>query len=470
MPGLNLTSEQFRTARQSIQSRYVRIELLNYQFQTVDSIEGNCISGNITIEANSDVRRTGNITLAINNSTFEVEPGGKIWLDKYLRVWVGTYSLMTGEISWTNCGIFIIDAPNYHYDISNNTLTISLLDLMAKLTGVRNGYLKGIPVKIDAGVDIRSAIISTLALGDFNKYIVAMPPSPSTVPFDLEFSQGSTVYDVLKGLVNIYSDYEMFFDVNGTFIYQKIPTGDNDPILVDDTLWDSINASEDIAIDFQNVKNSIEIYGRIHDPAYFSTQTVVTGDTINLTIPEVTAYSNDVIYGFTLTDNPGYTNMKLRINGLATLPITLDDGVTNAVIKTEDGEIYYCVQYKGLYWNWLGHLQAYALAEDTNPESPFYVDGTVGRIRLPLFGDQYENIFSDDLAQQRANYELYLHANMNDTITLNCVPVYWLDVNILTEYTLERNGQKNLYLIKSINLGLAPTDTMSVSMMRFYPT
>lgn len=468
MPSLNITNEQFSTALQRIQSRYIRIELLNYQFQTVDSLEGIATAGSITIDANSDVRRTGNITLVVTNSSFEVTPGGKIWLDKYLRIWVGTQNLRGGDTVWTNCGIFIIDAPSYSYDNSTNTLTLSLLDLMAKLTGTRNGYLPGLPVSFEAGESIRQAIISTIALGGFTQYMVDDPPAPGTIPNKLEFGQGSTIYDLLNGLVSIYPTYEMFFDVNGTFIYREIPTGADDPVLVDDTLWSVVVSNEQVVPDFQNIKNVIEVYGRTHDPAYFSAETTVSGSNINLSITSVTGYSEGLIYGFTLTDNPGYTNMSLQINELGSYPVTLDDGQTPAVIQAESGEVYYCVQFQGTYWNWLGHLQAYGYAEDNNPDSPFYTQGSVGVLRLPLFGDEYENIFSDDLATQRADYELYMHTNMNSTITLTCLPVYWLDVNILVQYTA-RNSQTGLYLIKNITYGLAPTDNMSVTLMTFYP-
>lgn len=469
MPSLNITDGQFRSALQNIQSRYIRLELLNFQYQTVDTIEGVCTSGSFNIDANSDIRRTGSIVLVVTDSSFEVASGGKVWLDRFIRAWVGTASLYTGEIEWTNCGIYIIDAPSYQYDAATNTLTLSLLDLMAKLTGVRNGYLKGIPTILSAGENIRQAIIDTLVLGDFTQYVVEEAPSPGTIPNDLEFSQGATIYDLLAGLRDIFPDYEIYFDIDGTFFYKPIPTGDGDPVLVDDTLWSNIVVSEQIDVDFQNVKNSIEVYGRTHDPAHFSTSTSVSGSTITLTIADVSAYSDGVIYGFTLTDNPGYTNMSLRINSLASLPVTLDDGTTNATIKAESGEVYYCVQYKGTYWNWLGHLQAYGMAEDTNPDSPFDINGTVGTIRLPLYGGEYENIFSDDLAQQRAERELWLHTNMNNTIQLTCVPVPWLDVNILVSYTDMRNNETNQYIIKSINYGLSPSDNMTVTMMRFYP-
>lgn len=469
MAGFNITSTQFQTALQNIQSRYIKLELLNYQFQTVDSLEGICTGGSISIDANSDIRRTGSLSLVIIGSTFDVQPGSQVWLDKFVRVWVGTASLLTGEVDYTSCGIFIIDAPSYQYNPSTNTLTLSLLDLMAKLTGVRNGYLPGVPVILSAGENIRQTIIDTLALGGFTKYIVEEAPSSGTIPNDLEFSQGATVYDLLAGLRDIYPSYEMYFDVNGVFYYKPIPTGVNDPVYIDDSLWTNIVTEENISVDFQNVKNVIEVYGRTHDPAHFSTTTTVSGTTIQLTINDVTEYTEDMIYGFTLTDNPGYTGYSLQVNSLTAYPILMSDGVTAADIPAESGEVYYCVQFKGTYWNYLGHLQSYGYAEDDNPQSPFYINGTVGQIRLPLYGGEYENCYSDDLAQQRAEYELWLHTNMNNSLTLTCVPVYWVDVNLLVEYTSQRTNQTAQYLTKSITLGLGPTDSMTVNMIQFYP-
>ena len=465
---LNITEQQYRTALQSMQSRYIWLELLNYNFQTVDELSGVAISGSINIDANADVRRTGSIELVVKDSTFEVQSGGKIWLDKYIRVWVGIASLYTGEIERVNCGLYIIDAPSYKYNVNTNILTLNLLDLMAKLTGIRNGYLKGIPTVIKAGESIRKAIIDTLGLGGFTQYVIDEPPSPGTVPNDLEFSQGSTIYDVLSGLRDIYPNYEMYFDIDGVFYYKPIPTGYNEPISADDSLFNHIVISEDLTTDFQNVKNSIEVYGRIHDPSHYSTATSVSGTTISLTIADISTYVEDLIYGFTLTDNTGIVNPSLKINSLASYPIKTDDG-NPAIIQAEAGEVYYCVQFKGDHWRWLGHLQAYGFAEDLNEQSPFYVGGTVGRIRLPLYDGEYANCITDDLAQQRAEYELWKHTNLNNSLTLGVIPVYWLDVNILVEYTLKRNNVKNQYLIKSINLGLAPTDTATIEMIQYYP-
>ena len=129
--------------------------MLNFQLNIVDEISGDLIGLEVSIDANSDLRRSCTVNLVVRNSSFDIQPGGKIWLDKYIKVWIGLMSLITGEIEYTNCGVYIIDAPSYNFNPSTNTLSLSLLDLMAKLTGIRNGYLPGTPVVLSAGENIR---------------------------------------------------------------------------------------------------------------------------------------------------------------------------------------------------------------------------------------------------------------------------------------------------------------------------
>lgn len=461
------TNTQFQTSLQGLQTRFIRLELLNYQLQTVDEISGVCTSGSLSVDANADIRQTANIVLAIKDSSFEVESGARIWLDKYIRLLVGTRSVRTGEVEYVNRGMFIIDAPSYEYAPDTNTLSLNLLDLMAKLTGDRNGYLPGVKTILKAGENIRQAIIDTLALGGFTQYVVEEAPNPGTIPNDLEFSQGSTVYDLLSGLRDIYPFYEMYFDANGTFFYKRRPTGENDPVVVDDTLLSTVVTNEKVEVNFQDVKNVIEVWGRTHDPEHYSEVANISNNVISLEIADVTAYSDDIVYGFTLKDNQGLTAPKLKINSLAEYPIKNDDG-SATTIKAEAGDVYFCVQFKTNHWRWLGHLQSYGYAEDNNEKSPFYINGSVGKIRLPLYDGDYANCVTDDLAQQRAEYELWKHTNLNNTVTLTCVPVYWLDVNTLAEYTLQRNGRKYKYLITSLQMGFAPSDNMTITMTRYY--
>lgn len=473
MAQINITADELQVVKQRIQNRYAKIELLNSDFQVIDSLEGVTLNGSISVDANSDMRRSATIKFIITDSTFEVSKDGKIWMDKYIVLWLGTENILTNEIVYSKLGTFVLDAPSYEYDAVNNSVQVSLLDLMSKLSGLRNGYLPGVPILVSAGENMREAIIDTLALGGFTKYICSEGPEGGLLPLDLNFSQGSSIYTVLAGIRDVYPNYEIFFDVDGVFHYQPIPTGENEPVQIDDALWESIVISEKVDVDFQNVKNVIEVWGRTHDPAYFPSAITVHDTLITLTISEVSAYEDAVIYGFTITTDTDITAPTLRIGSLTAYSI-LDDYGEAVTIEGTGQEEYYCIEYVANsggtpYWRWLGGLQAFSEVKDENPDSPFYVGGSIGEIRLPLYGGDYDNCITDNLAYQRAKYELYQHTNMQNTLTLNCAPVNWLDVNTLVEYTLQRNGETNQYLIKSFSFGFDIDDTMSITMIKYYP-
>ena len=89
-----------------------------------------------------------------------------------------------------------------------------------------------------------------------------------------------------------------------------------------------------------------------------------------------------------------------------------------------------------------------------------------------LSGGDYDNIYTSELAQERADWELYTRCKIQDSVTLTCVPIYWLDVNWLVEITLPNKQGTEVteqYLIKSINTTLDISGTQSITMMKYYP-
>ena len=124
------------------------------------------------------------------------------------------------------------------------------------------------------------------------------------------------------------------------------------------------------------------------------------------------------------------------------------------------------------YFQFMGEITPYAQIKEENPDSPYYVGGSVGEIRQVLQGGNYDNIYTSDLAMERAKWELYRLCRLQDNVTLNCVPIYWLDVNWIVEITLPNKygvEEKELYMIKSINIGSGLGSTQSITMARYYP-
>lgn len=380
------TQNEYNVAKQNGRIIHTKIYLLNFKLQKVDEISGVVLDGStFSIDATSDIRRTCNISIIPIDSSFNVEYGSKIWIDKYIQIYIGIEdNKNNNEIVYTNMGIYLINNPNRVYNATQNILTISGLDLMSKLTGLRNGSLDGIEYQVPANSSIKGAIQSSLDLANITKYNVVTPTPTPLTPNAISIAIGGTIYDILKQLVDVNANYQMYFDVDGVFYFNLIPSGQNEPIMVDDDIWKNNLISYSTDISFENVKNNIEVFGK-----------------------------------------------------------TQSDGTT-----------------------------PYGLAQDTNPNSPFYINGTAGIIRIVLNGGEYDNISTNSLAQQRANYELYLRCKLQDQIQLSCVPIYWLDVNWVVQITLpNKQGieETNLYITKKINTTLGMNGTQDITLMKYYP-
>ena len=426
-----MLDKERQVARQNGRILHTKIYILNFSMQKVAEISGIVLDGaTFTNDATSDIRRTCSISLIPqdNNILLSYANNMQNWIDKYIQIFIGIED-NNSEITYTNMGIYIVENPSKTYDAQTNTLTINGIDMMAKLTGLRNGYLEGMEYQIPAfqkdsngnlihdangnevPSKIRDAMLRSIQLSGIKKYVIESPSPTPTVPNDINISVGGTVYDLVIALRDINANYQAYFDVNGTFRFNQIPSGHNEPIMVNDETWKDVLISYNTSIDFDSVKNYIEVYGK--------------------------------------TDDKGET------------PV--------------------------------------GIAYDNNPQSPFYYKGHAGTIRIVLNGGEYDNIQGqteapsikqypyttmqermnephwrayDILAQQRADYELYLRCKLQDCVTITCVPLYWLDVNWLVEITLpNKDGveETNQYIIKSINTTLSTQGTQEIKLMRYYP-
>lgn len=465
-----ITQAQYNTTQQTIRNTYLKINLLDFNYLTIDTIEGNVISGSVQINSDSDIRRTCDISIVVTNSSFDVAPGGKIWLDKLIQIYVGVIPSDKNDIEWTNLGIYLINQPSYQYDATTHTLTFQGVDLMAKLTGLRYGYLSGVTYKVPAGSNVKDVIIAILKENGFSRYVVSecynTNETIQDVPNDMEYEMGSSWFDILSDLRDILPNYQIYFDVDGVFHYEQIPYNDNEPIMIDDNIWDENVISESVNVDFESVKNSIEVYGKTHDISNYPSEISVENSNIKLTIATITKLEEYVMIGFTLTQDV-IGKITIQVNDFEKTKLVDADGIQLEELKKDE---YWVARYtKNNEWEFLGHQQAFGSYKDENPNSPFYINNPSGEIKLVLYGGDYEYIFSDDLAIQRAKFEIYQRCRMNDTVDITCVPIYWADVNWMVNYTTFDTAEAKQYMIKSINTDLTYNGTQTIQMISYYP-
>lgn len=672
---INIGAEDYNVLKQQYIKKYIRLELLDFQYNIVDELSGNMTKCSINVDSNSDLRRSCDLGFVVTTSTFDIKAGSKLWLDKFVRPYVGYENMRTGEIQWYNQGIYLVNNPQWSYNASTNEISMQALDLMSKLTGLRNGNLEGIPTKIAKDENVREAIIKTIELGGFTKYICEECKTKDgtivPVPYDIEIDVGGTIYDILTGLRDIMPNYQIYFDINGVFHYEPIPLAYDDPVLIDDDLFNNVLISENINTDFESVKNYVEVLGHTWDVDYYSPSesTTVSGGTITPTFSDLKKLEDGTAVGITLPVDvnsasginidflgtnkivdidsqnvqslskdtewifqfvpgqklpSGYTELEyiqssgsqyintgfkpnqdtkiiismaffgsagenllgsrnsssdttnrfgivtfgssskivsyvgstetqsilldssihnytlskagLNVDGVSyggtytssfscAYPITLfawNNG-SNGIVKNSSkiidckifsGEVlvrnfipckdssgaiglYDIIENQfyqnagsgafiagpeipstedkgGPFWRFMGHQQAQATSYDNNPSSPFYVgdpigSSSVGRIRIVLYGGEYDNIYSDDLAKQRADFEIYQRSRLNDSISMETIPIPWMDANIVISHRFGQKQEPSKYIVKSFSVDYATGGTMTINAISWYP-
>lgn len=465
-----ITQAQYNTAKQSQRNISIRINLLNFSKQIIDSIEGQVISGSITSDANSNMRNTCDIQMVVTDSSFNVEAEGKIWMDRYIQIYIGVEDLKTHQTIWTNKGIYLLNQPTYGYSAESKVLSFQGVDMMALLTDMRGGMLAEAYL-IPAGSNVRDVIITILGVNGINEYVVDdcknSDGSIQPVPYDMTFDVGSTWWDVLESLQSILPNYQMYFDVDGVFHYETTPYRADESVRMDDDIWKQNVISENVSYDFETIKNSVKVLGRTHSVNYYATEVSVDKNIVNLTIPGMTAITDGLLIGFVLKQSI-YGEVSLNVNNLGAKSLTKMDGAAVTSLAKDE---YWTASYNGANnsWQFLGHLQAVGEWMDDNPHSPFFVGNPAGEIKIVLYGGDYDNIMSDELATQRAEWEIYQRCRMNDSITLTSVPIYWSEVNWMVAYTPLGQDVVNQYLIRSITTDLTHDGTQTYTLIRWYP-
>ena len=488
-----ITQAQYDTAKQTHRKVYVHINLLNFKKQIIESIEGRVVSGTLTSDANSNMRNTCDIQMVVTDSSFNVESGGKVWIDRFIQVYVGVENAFTGEIIWTNKGLYLLNQPTYGYDAVSKMLSFQGVDLMALMTDMRSGMLTEAYV-IPTGTNVRQVITTIVTMNGFNEYVIEecrnSDGSIQPVPYDMEFDVGATWWDVLEALQSILPNYQMYFDVDGVFHYEPTPYKGNEPVRMNDDIWKENVISESVSYDFESVENSVKVLGRTHSVNYYSTAyrfyeegpfIHVEGDpneyrVLSIDVPGVPEQPGDgTLIGFVAEkDLTGPFFLWVGGKDIATGRLLNDDG--SPVMELPKDE-YWVFSYKSPKttgnqsgdWIFLGHVQAVGEWMDDNPRSPFFVGNPAGEIKIVLYGGDYDNIMSDDLARQRAEWEIYQRCRMNDSITLTSVPIYWSEVNWMVSYTPLGQKVVNQYLIRSITTDLTHDGTQTYNLVRWYP-
>lgn len=545
------TQLQYNTAVQPYRNISIKIEVLDFNYYILDDISGIATSAKFSINADSDIRRTCNIDMVLKDkystnplSNFVYwEAGNPFWFDKYLKIYIGIDDIASGERVWSNQGIYLINEPSLVYDAETNSLSFEGVDLMAKLTGMRNGNLEGMGYEIPVGSNIKNTIISILAEQGFKKYVFPTVLPQDTTPYDIKVNAGGTSYDLLSQLRDIMPNWEMFFDVDGVFYFQEITANATSDYyitpFVDADTFKLLHSSAQLDTSFEDVKNYIEVYGKAIDAPYAPTSVTINNNILDIIVAEST-FTIDSVYDYSFTLGKLDESPVLLATPITQLHITIGTGISSTItipdsLKIKYTNMSYVFRISGQLgissWSvqYLGYAQPFGMAWDGNEQSPFYVGQNVNewdartsynslndvcyynnicyknkvignynhqppnstywtvlyevsdysdaiyhkpkfkkQVRIVLSGGEYDNIYSNDLAIQRAKYEVYLRSTLHDNIQITLLPIYWMDVNQIIEYQMPNESEPSYWLVKTVSTDFSVDGQQTITAIRYY--
>ena len=536
------SQNEISAIKQNIKDVYIKVELLTSNMTIIDSLTGNLVSDSFSSDAGSIQRRSYTCDLVvsdharkINKSTilseYLIGKNNKIWIDKYIRVYYGIFSFRAREIIWWRIGTFTYVSANYTFGATECNLSLTCADKMCNYDGTKNGLIHQtkydditgesaagfkIPAVAQYEKDsngnilkdsngnrivksynkIRDSVIALLNLAGITNYDVGYYPAGNDIiPYDLEFS-GEVVYTtVWDALRDLYPSWEYFFDVDGRFIWRKIPTGKLESVAINDEIIDDIYVTENTSSSFAGIYNCTEVWGKTftltNEDRYANTSTYnASSNTYTITIPLIkksnvtTANTSPLSYfcqgdkiAFRVFNTNTAASPKLIIKGtdgttISALPMVDSAGdylKANVLPTSSTGKI--CVftyrqniktnvNVQGVYLN--GQTQAYGYYEEKNPDCPFSTVNIKKNVKRIV----KETLFSDDLCYNQAEYETYQTCAMKDTITLTMLIVPWLEVNQKVSFTSKLTGVTEQYMISNISWSTLD-GTMTMNMYKF---
>lgn len=262
-----LSRAELEVQIQQIRSIYIKIEILNTDDLVIDEVSGECIGGSYNINADAPIRRTCSVKFKILDKFLPSEKS-VFWINKRFRLFVGITYLKTGEIIWFKKGTYAIQDPSVNISINENSISISGLDKMALFTGDISGQLSAkYMIKAsegNSGIYVHDAIKAVVKDGGESNMKIS--ETSLIIPYKIEKNIGETRYEIINELVNLFYNYQAFYDLDGNFIFTEKPT-ELGAVKNSEVQWDfsSYNLIQSLErqIQYKNIKNKFTVYGGV---------------------------------------------------------------------------------------------------------------------------------------------------------------------------------------------------------------
>ena len=127
-----------------LKEQYVKIIVLDFKENPLQEIQGKITGGSISLDGNSAMRRTGNISFIADDYENDLTTTRNLLsINKKIEVLIGfkniTQEYTDFNMLWFPQGVFVITAPNITHNSSGINISLTLHDKMALLNGECGG-------------------------------------------------------------------------------------------------------------------------------------------------------------------------------------------------------------------------------------------------------------------------------------------------------------------------------------------
>lgn len=413
-----ITQNQYSVLRQPTRHLNIKIDLLNESDIIVGSFEGITTGGNINLDGNSTYRRSGSLTMVFDKK-YNILPktDSKIWFNKRIGITIYLPDYFGNMIPF-NMGRFAIGDVNLNFNTVEKTMSCTLFDYMAFLDGNLGGVLSHQTV-IPADTPVSEAVKSILTgLGKVSVEDIKIDGVDLVLPYTIEKPSGSTAYELIKEILDLYMGWDFYCNESGVFVVEKIRDRRSDPVIeVFDGTDKDLTINSQPKIDFKHTKNSIYIWGRQLD----------NGTQVKWC----------------------YRNRWAR-NNYSDL---------DSLADKQNGDICHVISEDNSYvWNGsVWELLDFKVMSNFNME----------QIGEKIYSISDDKIFDENQAKLKAEYELEQRSSFSETNSFSCVPLYYLKPNnkIYVNIDGEISGD---YLIDSISIPLDISSPMNITTHKLY--
>ena len=480
--------DYINTVTSSVAQRILKIELLDSNENVIDTLTPNILGGEIQLSSDSGARRNVNINLKNSDGSYIPDPNGNFWVNSKFRVWTG-YKVNGEDYFWSR-GIFVSGEPDINSNTSEQTVNLALDDKFLLLNGTLGGELENTYI-IQRGEVITEALTDLLSVAGEVKPPIIEDVDNNILLADSNYWEQGTfntstgaksasanwirneeLYNIVGGksysiTFNEAYQVDIFeYKAGGVFNLRKgvQTTSPYTWTTHADTLYFNVTFRNDAG----TAINTSEI--TTIDPYINNIYTIFTivaevGETYSDLIEKLASQLNYTYYfdenGYFRFEKPVYSEVEGF--GYDTKPSVWNFNTETihylgSSRKLEYSKIHNFIKVIGDNVNGKTYI---ATAEDTNSD----VGTTKIGKKVKVIKD--ELIYSDGLAQQRANYELKKYTSLAESVSMKCIPIDIINSDNIITLDDENNGTDGeRYLVKSVSFPLLNDGEQSMNVWR----